>query len=74
MRWSFLFLLWQPDQAARHRAEGVNEVLEQLDCGFGNAQCGIQIEFSICSLAFSIRNPQSAIRNMKYYILQSNVD
>ncbi len=38
-------------------------VLEQVDCGFGNADCGIEIEFLIYILFFF--NPKSEIRNPK---------
>jgi hypothetical protein len=34
-----------------------------VDCGFKNADCGIQTVLLICILLFSIRNPRSEIRN-----------
>ena len=36
---------------------------EFADLGMRNADCGIQIEFLICILLFSIRNTKSEIRN-----------
>jgi hypothetical protein len=39
-------------------------VLEHIDCGFGNADCGILKEFSNFVFVFSIRNPKSPIRNV----------
>jgi hypothetical protein len=37
----FHFFCGSLDQAARYIAEGVIGVLEQLDCGFGNVECGL---------------------------------
>ena len=39
-------------------------VLEHLDCGFGNADCGIRNKIFIQALLISIRNPRSPIRNV----------
>ena len=48
----------------RTSSNGRCEVLERLDCGFGNADCGIRNKIFIQALLISIRNPRSPIRNV----------
>jgi hypothetical protein len=40
-------------------------VLEQINCGFRNADCGIRNKSFLRALIISIRNPRSPIRNVK---------
>ena len=53
-------------------------VLEQLNCGFTNADCGIRKKSSIWTLRITIRNPRSPIRNVttpaahRYYFRLQN--
>jgi hypothetical protein len=40
---------------------------ESLDCGFGNAECGLLNSNSVLDLRFIIFNPKSEIQNHKSY-------
>jgi hypothetical protein len=56
----------KPDRCTDRTGElplGLYGVVEQLNCGCGNAECGSKSEFLLSNLVYSIRNQQSAVRN-----------